>query len=186
MITTYVEEIGHWESWQGEYRFGTFLILPPDPLLLRMNALRAKHDPRSQSICDAHISLTVPLPRSMAEKDWGELESIAAGFPHIAIRYGPLANYRPHPGVVLAIEPQEKLDKLRAALEATSVFPRAPTRTHPFSAHMTVAEFISIEETEALMMELADVAHQGTFLCTGVSYAVPDGDFHFTERRRRS
>lgn len=31
MITTYVEEIGHWESWQGGYRFGTFLILPPAP-----------------------------------------------------------------------------------------------------------------------------------------------------------
>ena len=60
MITRYESEIRHWEEWQKRYRFGVLLILPPNPPMAQVNALRAKYDPRSQSYCDAHISLTVP------------------------------------------------------------------------------------------------------------------------------
>jgi len=52
---------------------------------------------------------------------------------------------------------------------------------YPFSTHMTIAEFITVDETEALMVELTDAAPQGSFMCRYVSYAVPDSDFHFTE-----
>lgn len=182
-VTAYAADIGHWEAWQREYRFGVLLIYPPDPPLLQVNALRARYDPRSQSICDAHISLTVPLPRPLTEADWVELESIASGIAPITIHYGPLTNYLPHPGVCVAIRPQAELDGLRAALETASAFTGAPARRHAFSAHMTIAEFISAEETKALMVELRDVVPRGSFLCSCVSYAVPDGDFHFSERR---
>lgn len=184
MVTTYASGITHWESWQREYRFGVLLIYPPDPPVQQVNALRAEHDPRSHSYCDAHISLTVPLPRALTEECWAELEAIASGIPPISIHYGPLMNYLPHPGVCLAIEPHEELDRLRIALEAASAFTGAPPRRHPFSAHMTIAEFISADETKALMVDLREAAPQGTFLCKWVCYAVPDSDFHFAERRR--
>ena len=184
MVTSYEADIGHWEDWQKGYRFGTLLILPPDPPLTQVNALRAEHDPRSQSICGAHISLTIPLPRPLSKANWSELESIASDTQPFPIHYGPLTHYLPHPGVCLAIEPQSELDRLRAALETASLFEGAPARTHPFSAHMTIAEFISAERTESLMAELAGLAPEGAFACTGVSYAVPDADFHFAERKR--
>jgi 2'-5' RNA ligase len=184
MVTRYASDITNWESWQREYRFGVLLIYPPDPPFEQVNALRAEHDPRAQSYCDAHISLTVPVPGALTEEHWAELESIAFGIPPISVHYGPLMNYLPHPGVCLAIEPQEELDRLRIALEAASAFTGAPPRRHPFSAHMTIAEFISVDETETLMASLQEKAPQGTFLCKGVSYAVPDSDFHFAERRR--
>ena len=184
MVTPYAADMTHWEAWQREYQFGIVLIHPPDPLRREVNALRARYDPRSQSYCDAHISLTVPLPRPVTEDDWAELESIASGLAPISIKCGPLMNYLPHPGVCLAIQPQEELDDLRAALETASAFAGAPARRYPFSAHMTIAEFITADETETLMVELADLAPQGSFPCTGVSYAVPDESFHFTERKR--
>jgi len=184
MITRYEEDIGHWEDWQKQYRYGVLLISPPDPLLTQVNALRAKYDPQSQSACDAHISLTIPLPRPLRSADWSELQSIVSSFHPFTIRYGPLMNYLPHPSVCLAIEPQVEIDRLRAALEAASSFAGSPARRYPFSAHMTIAELISAEQTEALMGELKVVAPQGSFVCTGVSYAVPDANFHFTERKR--
>ncbi len=184
MVTDYIADTSRWEAWQREYRFGVLLIYPSDPPRRCVNVLRAKYDPRSQSYCDAHISLTIPLPRVLTEDDWEELQSVASGFAPISVRYGPLMNYLPYPGVCLAIEPQAELDGLRAALESASAFSGAPARRYPFSAHMTIAEFITAEETEALMVELKEVAPQGSFQCTGVSYAVPDAEFHFTERRR--
>jgi hypothetical protein len=64
-----------WEEWQHAYRFGIILILPPEPLRSKVNKLREKYDPRSQSCCDAHISLTVPLPRAPEVDDWDELKA---------------------------------------------------------------------------------------------------------------
>jgi 2'-5' RNA ligase len=184
MVTGYEADISHWETWQKEYRFGVILIIPPEPLFMQMNTLRSRYDPRSQSYCDAHISLTTPLPRPLSEAHWSELESIASTIKPFTVRYGPLMNYLPYPGVCLAIEPQTELDRLRAMLEAASVFAGAAVRKFPFSAHMTIAEFISREETEALMVELKDVAPSGSFLCNCVSYTVPNSNFHFTERRK--
>jgi 2'-5' RNA ligase len=86
--------------------------------------------------------------------------------------------------VCLAIEAQADLERLLAALERASVFEGAKPRSYPFSAHMTIAEFITVEQTESLMMELKDVAPHGSFLCSHVSYSVPDARLHFTERGR--
>jgi 2'-5' RNA ligase len=184
MITQYESAISHWQEWQQEYQFGVLLIFPPNPPLTRVNTLRATYDPQSQAICDAHISLTIPLPRPMSAIHWSELESLVAGIAPFPIQYGPLRHYLPYPGVCLAIEPQDLLDNLRRKLESASAFTDAPTRKYPFSAHMTIAEFISVEQTEALMHGLVDVAPTGTFMCNGVSYVVPDTQFHFTERKR--
>lgn len=184
MITQYESATSHWADWQQEYRYGVLLIFPPTPLLLQVNALRATYDPQSQAICDAHISLTVPLPRPMSEAHWSELESLVADIEPFLIRYGPLRDFLPNPVVFLAIEPQDVLAQLRLRLETAGVFAGAAAHRYPFSAHMTIAEFISVERTESLMRELADVAPRGVFPCTGISYAVPDAHFHFSERRR--
>lgn len=105
-------------------------------------------------------------------------------------RYGVLLIFPPDPPLsqVNALrtqyDPQSQLDALRVALEAASCFAGTPPRRHTFSAHMTLAEFISVEQTKSLMHELEAVAPQGSFLCTGVSYAVPDASFRFAERKR--
>ncbi|WP_044640621.1 2'-5' RNA ligase family protein [Risungbinella massiliensis] len=184
IVTQYVDNICQWEKWQQKYRFGVLLLFPPNPLLAKVNELRERYDPKSSAACNAHISLTIPVPRPLSMADWNELEIISSGIKSFSIRYGPLKNYLPHPGVCLAIEPQEELDKIRIALEKASVFDGAQKRQFPFSAHMTIAEFITIEQTKELMIKLKDVAPIGDFICTSVSYAVPDSNFRFTERAR--
>jgi 2'-5' RNA ligase len=183
-ITDYVDNMGHWHAWQREYRYGVLLLLPPEPIATAVGRIRELHDPRSQASCGAHISLTVPLPGPMTTEQWRELEQIAVRLPPFEIRYGPLSNYLPHPGVVLAIAPQGALDALRASLEAATAFVGATPRSHPFSAHMTIAEFVTVEQTIALTDELAGAVPPGAFVCEYVSYVVPDESFAFSERGR--
>src|SRR5215510_13910178 len=184
MITEYTIDISKWQEWEKEYQFGVILIFPPEPLLTQVNVLRTRYDPRSQAVCDAHISLTVPLPRPISDSHWRGLESIVSAIMSFPIQYGPLRHYLPHPGICLAIEPQDKLNWLRMELESASVFTDAPERKYPFSAHMTIAEFITGEQTLSLMDELHPIAPMGSFICGSVVYAVPDSDFHFSERGR--
>src|SRR5215475_6711351 len=184
MITEYTLDISQWQEWEKGYQSGVILIFPPEPLLTQVNVLRARYDPRSQATCDAHISLTVPLPRPISHSHWREIEAIASGIESFPIQYGPLRHYLPHPGVCLTIEPQDELNWLRMELESASVFSGAPERKYPFSAHMTIAEFITMEQTLSLMDELRTIAPMGSFICESVAYAVPDSDFHFTERGR--
>lgn len=183
-ITEYVADVSSWKPWQQEYRFGVILIVPPEPVLLQVNALRERYASSQSSECDAHISLSVPVPRALSTTHWHELEAIAAGIEPFSIRYGPVMNYLPHPGVCLAIEPQAALDKLRIAVESASCFADAKPRRYPFSAHMTIAEMISVEQTHEIMDALMSEAPQGTFPCEDLCYLVPDADFRFVERGR--
>jgi 2'-5' RNA ligase len=153
-------------------------------VLSRVNALRERYAWSQSAECDAHISLSVPVPRALDRADWRELETIAAGVEPFEIRYGPLMNYLPHPGVCLAIEPQAALDELRIAIESASGFADAKPRRFPFSAHMTIAELISVEQTHEIMEEVKTEAPQGTFLCDNLCYLVPDSGFRFVERGR--
>jgi 2'-5' RNA ligase len=184
-ITEYAADISAWKPWQQEYRFGVILIVPPEPVLSRVNALRDRYAWSQSGECDAHISLSVPVPRALNRADWRELEAIAGGVEPFEIRYGPLMNYLPkHPGVCLAIEPQAVLDALRIAVEAASCFAGAQPRRYPFSAHMTIAELITVEQTHEIMEALKDEAPQGTFLCDNLRYLVPDSGFRFVDRGR--
>src|ERR1051326_3330612 len=184
MNTQYVADMSAWKPWQREYRFGVLLIIPPDPARSAVNALRARYAWSQSCECDAHISLTVPLREGVTPGQWAELQEIASGVRPFAIEYGPLKHYLPHPGVCLEIEPQAELDSLRVAIEGASCFKGAPSQKYPFSAHMTIAEMISIAQTQSIMEELREVAPSGTFVCTAVSYVAPDAGFRFTERGR--
>ena len=48
---------------------------------------------------------------------------------------------------------------------------------------MTIAEYVSLERTEELLRELEGTVDSGSFLCSEFSYAVPDDNFHFEERK---
>jgi hypothetical protein len=133
MQTDYVDDVHQWDEGQRAYRFGVILILPPEPILSQVNALRARHDPISQTCCDAHISLTVPLPRAPTNAQWAEIEAVASCTRPFTVHYGPLATYPPHPGVVLKIEPQGEIDQLRIGLEACSAFSGMTPRRYPFT-----------------------------------------------------
>jgi len=183
-IADYVADVSSWKAWQQEYRFGVILVVPPEPVLSQVNALRERYAWSQSSQCDAHISLSVPVPRALSRTDWRELEAIAARIEPFTVEYGPLMNYLPHPGVCLAIEPQAALDELRIAIESASCFAGAKPRRFPFSAHMTIAEMISVEQTHEIMEELKTEAPQGTFLCDDLCYLVPDASFRFVERAR--
>jgi 2'-5' RNA ligase len=184
MLTSYAADMSRWEDWQREYKYGVILIIPPDPPYSKMETLRRTYDPKGQAICGPHISVTVPIPRALSDANWYELKSIAAGIKPFTVKYGPLINYLPHPGVCLAIEPLDVLDELRTTLESAAAFKGAPPRRYPFSPHMTIAEYITVDETTDLMVKLKDSAPSGSFFCTSLSYVVPDNYFHFTERWR--
>ena len=176
--------VNTWQEWQKEYRFGVVLIHPPEPVLSLVNALREKHDPRSHASCAAHISLTVPLPRALGEASLRELEEVAAGPPPQRIRDGPPLVFPSHPGGTLQVEPQEEIRRLVAALEAAPAFRGAAARRWPFTAHMTIAEFVDWEESAGILMALQGERLVGTFTCAHLSVAVPDARFRFTERHR--
>jgi 2'-5' RNA ligase len=168
MVTPYVDDVSGWKAWQTEYRFGVLLVVPPDPPLSVVDALRAEHDPKSHAACGAHISLTVPLQMPLTDSHWDELSAIAAGVHPFDIRCGPAVSFPPHPGVCLAIEPQLRLDALRATLESASAFGGAPPRRYPFTAHMTIAEYLHPEQTQPLIDACNARAIGGTFVCDEV------------------
>ena len=181
-ITNYVVPSALWEAWYEEYRFGALYLFPPPPVRARVNALRGEYDPRSQAICDAHVSLTVPLPRPLTQADAAEIADRLGAVHAFTLQWGPPYQYPGVPGVVLRVAPEEPLARLVGALEACRCFVGAPARRHPFSPHMTIAEFITLEDSSRLVDQLSARALEGTFVCDEVFYAVPDATFHFTER----
>ena len=44
---------------------------------------------------------------------------------------------------------------------------------------MTIAEFVSIDESWRIMEEIKDTAPSGSFLCDRLEFIVPDIDMHF-------
>ncbi|MDB5810207.1 MAG: 2-5 ligase family protein [Betaproteobacteria bacterium] len=183
-VTDYATDTRSWSDRQLQYKYGALLIIPPEPHLSAANKLRKEYRWAQGAEIDAHISLTVRLPRAITTADWQELESIAAKIQRFTVRYGPLKHYLPFPGVCWDIEPQDRLDHLRAALEMASCFKGALARPYPFSAHMTIAELLTVEQTEQYMIDLETTAPRGDFVCGYVSYVAPDADFRFSERAR--
>lgn len=181
-ITRYAEPTSAWEAWFEEYRYGALYIFPPSPLRARVNALRQRFDPRAQAICDAHISLTVPVPQPMQQAQGAEIARALSAVPPFEVTWGPPYQYPGIAGVVLQIEPTETPHELVRTLERCSCFDDAPPRRYPFSPHMTLAEFITVEQSVAILGELSAERLEGRFWCSEVVYAVPDASFHFSER----
>ncbi len=178
-MVQYAQKMSGWEEWQPEYRFGAFYIFPPDDIIGPIDALRKKYDPKSDAICQAHISLSESLAKPITDADMAELQSILSKIEPFEITYGPLRDFPPHPGVCYRIEPESSFRKLRNALHAASSFKVVPLQREHIAPHMTIAEFVSVERTKELLQELSGKVPAGTFLCDEVELAVPDENFYF-------
>jgi hypothetical protein len=118
----YAHPTGDWEEWQSDYRFGAFYIFPPPGVIEPIDALRQAHDPKSAAICQAHVSLSEPLPGAITAEHVEEVRVALSAVEPFDIRYGPLRAFLPHPGVCYAVEPEDRINSQWATLHETSVF----------------------------------------------------------------
>lgn len=179
---TYVNDTSKWEDWQRDYRLGIILILPPPEVSEEVNRLRSRYDPRSATICPAHISLTDPLCREMCPALAREIRGVLSDVDPFRLQYDRLYASTRHAGVAYRITPREPIERLKDVLHSTSGFAGEAHRRRHIAPHMTIAEFISIEESLRLCERLQDTAPTGTFLCDRLEYLVPDESFRFRRR----
>jgi 2'-5' RNA ligase len=172
-------DTSHWEGWQREYRYGAFYIFPPPGIIEPIDRLRRKYDPKSDSYCQAHVSLSEPLRAPLTDQQVQELCDTLSSIEPFEMHYGPLRFFPPYPGVVYAITPEDMFMKLRSRIHATSLFQDQQLMREHIAPHMTIAEFITIERTHELLEEMSGKAPQGAFLCSAIEYAVPNHDFYF-------
>jgi 2'-5' RNA ligase len=178
-------DVEDWQDWQKVYRFGTMVIWPPDDVREVVNRLREAHDPVSQSICEAHITLTQPLLQPLSDREWAEVTRIVGSFAPFEITYGPLNSFLPYPCIWYEIRPMEKVLEIRRALHETGFFNLALPHTEGFIPHMTITEGQSGPSVnEALLESLQSRVQSGSFWCSDVAYIVPDRTFHFEVARR--
>jgi 2'-5' RNA ligase len=179
----YVEETEGWEPWQLDYRYGALYVFPPAGVIEKVDRLRERHDPVSHAICQAHVSITEPVPRAMTDDDLDQMRSALSSIEPFEVSYSRPYAPTPHPGVVYRIEPQATFQRLRAALHSLPLFDGLAPRRQGVPAHMTIAEFLSVTESEALAQRLGGRAPQGSWSCRDVEYAVPDRGFTFRRVR---
>ncbi len=179
MIETAYADTSSWEEWQREYEYGAFYIFPPAGVIEPIDDLRRIHDPKSDSYCQAHISLSEPLAHPLTQSELEELRARLSSIEPFDMRYGPLRTFLPYPGVAYTITPDDKFRCLRSVIHSTSMYKDATLTRDYVVPHMTVAEFITVSRTAELLQELSGNVPAGTFLCDSIEYAVPTRDFRF-------
>ncbi len=179
MMVDYVTDTSKWEKWQRDYRLGLILIIPPEEVARQINPLRAKYDPRAYSYCPAHITLSDPLGLEMTPERDAEISRLLSSTKPFTLHYDKPHASRERGGVAYPIRPREPIDALRAVLHQASVFCRPPYYTRSIPPHMTIAEFVSIEESWRILEEIQDTAPSGSFLCDRLEFIVPDINMHF-------
>lgn len=144
-----------------------------------IDGLRRIYDPVSAAICQAHISLSEPLPAPLSERQVSEIRAALFAIAPFDIRYGPLRDFLPYPGVCYAVAPECRIGALRETLHGTSIFATVVPKRGHIAPHITIAEFIAVEQTVDLLQGLDGNVPEGTFRCDAIAYAVPDATFHF-------
>jgi hypothetical protein len=182
MSTHYAQRMAGWKKWMKEYQYGIVLILPPDPHRTIVNALRKAYAWSQSSECEAHISLSVQVPGPVDPIDLREIEERLADFEPFILKYGPIITGGDGRGIVLDVEPQERLNALLPMVEGGRMFQGAVARKWPFHGHMTIAEMLTEAQSQQVRTELSGLALSGQFLVDRLSYVVPDENFAFTER----
>jgi hypothetical protein len=178
-MVTYVADTSGWEDWYRDYRLGLILIMPPEHVSRPIDLLRAKHDPYAFAICPTHISLSDPLRREMTPELEREIHDILSEIEPFTLHFDKPHASPERGGVAYPITPQAPIDRLKEALHTAAVFEGKVYRRRHIPAHMTIAEFISIEDSLRLCAELQEAAPSGSFLCDRLEFIVPDQDFHF-------
>ncbi len=180
-MITYAEDTSQWEDWQRDYRLGLILILPPPEIARRIDPLRARYDPRAFAICRTHISLTDPLSREMTRELRDEISNVLSAFGPFRLHIDKPQASTEYAGVFYPIRPQDSIDALKRALHSSSAFGDRMHERRNIPAHMTIAEFLSIEDSLTLCERLRGTAPSGSFVCDRLSYVVPDERFCFQE-----
>jgi 2'-5' RNA ligase len=168
-----------WKEWQREYRYGALYIFPPEGIIEPIDELRRRYDPISYATCQAHVSLSEPAPRPLTEADIHEVQTQLATISPFVMHYGPLHSFPPYPGVVYSVTPEDAFTRLRSAIHATSLFASTPFSRKRIAPHMTIAEFITVEQTQDLLEQLSGRVPEGDFLCASIEYALPNDAFSF-------
>ena len=181
----YVGAMEEWSEWQKPYAHGTLVIWPPDAVREVVNRLRQQYDPVSQSICEAHITLTQPFLRQPSSNEWDELREVVSRFDSFEIQYGPINSFLPYPCIWFEIHPSERVLEIRQALHETGLFNLDLPHTDDLIPHMTITEGQShIEVTYELFAKLRNEISGGSFIGSDIAYIVPDLGFHFEVQRR--
>ncbi len=101
MITNYAEKMDGWKQRQVEFKYGVILIFPPEPHRAKITVLMNQYRWTQGCDCDAHISLTVPIPRPMLQNHLDEIVEKLSVISAFRIDYGPIIEKPIRPGVLL-------------------------------------------------------------------------------------
>jgi hypothetical protein len=107
------------------------------------------------------------------------LRRLLADLEPFTVTYCDVHPAVPHPGVVYRIEPAATIMALPQAIHATSLFADAPLSHEHVPPHMTIAEFITLDESIVLAGSLAGEVEEGEWPCDAIGYAVPDNYMRF-------
>ncbi len=80
-----------WPIWQHEYLYGLIFIMPPAGVIeMVWMRLRQRYHHGSTRICQAHFSLSEPLPRPLMPELLAEVRQTLATIEPSEVRYGRL------------------------------------------------------------------------------------------------
>ncbi|MCR9134279.1 MAG: 2'-5' RNA ligase family protein [bacterium] len=175
----YANKTDHWENWWHGYYYGAFYIFPPEEVMKEVDKLREKYDPKSAGFCRAHISLSEPLKKKITASDMHSLRNDLSLITPFEINYGPLRTHPPYPGVTYTITPEKEFDTLRKVIHGNKLFHGVELRRSKIVPHMTIAEFITMEQTNEIFDRLNGKVKSGKFLCKEIVLAVPNNDMYF-------
>ena len=153
--------------------------MPPEDVAREVNRLRAKYDPPTYACCPAHITLSDPLGLEMTPERDAELARILSAVEPFTLHFDRPQASRERGGVAYPIRPAAPIYALRNVLHQASVFTRPPYWTRTIPPHMTIAEFVSINESWRILEGIRDTAPSGSFLCDRLEFIVPDINMHF-------
>ena len=177
-----IADTSNWEPWQHDYRFGVILVMPPPHVASPIDALRQAYDQKSHAICSAHISVSDPLRRPMGAGAKTEIQELLRSVEPFEVHYDrPTASAR-RPGVTYPVSPQARFDELKYVVHQASVFEGLAHSRRDIPAHMTIAEFLTIEDSLRVCADLIDRAPRGSFWCDRLEHVVPDATFRFQRR----
>jgi len=169
--------MGHWKE---DYRFGSIVVWPPDEVRRQINPLRERYDPRSHSICEAHVTVTQPFLVSPREKELDKLISIVSSFEAFEITYGPLNHFLPYPCIYYAIHPVAYFLEIRVSLHRSGLFNLSLPYTDGFIPHMSITDGMpDAEMTKEIFQESQTELTGGSFQCDSLALIEPDEQFVF-------
>ena len=175
----YARNTDSWENWQLDYRLGLILIMPPKEVSDLIDPLRERYDPKSHATCGTHISVSDPLNLEMTPDLETEIRAVLLDFQPFELHFRTLHASRKHPGVSYSILPEEPIRALQEALHESRAFSGKVYKRRHIPPHMTIAEFISIQESLQLCDRLQDTAPKGSFICDRLEFIVPDDNMRW-------